>query len=36
MSAVRLAICYAREQGLIRSEFTAEDLFADFTQYVGA
>lgn len=36
MSALRLAIQYAREQGLIRSEFTAEDLFADFTQYVGA
>jgi 4,5-dihydroxyphthalate decarboxylase len=35
LAGVRLALQYAREQDLIRSEMTAEDLFADFTKYVG-
>ncbi|MFF0584564.1 ABC transporter substrate-binding protein [Streptomyces sp. NPDC003781] len=35
LSGVRLAIQYAREQQLIRSSMTAEDLFADYTEYLG-
>ncbi|MEU0447782.1 ABC transporter substrate-binding protein [Streptomyces tendae] len=34
LSGVRLAIQYAREQRLIRSSVTAEDLFADYTEYL--
>lgn len=36
VSALRVAIRYAFEQRLIRSEMTVEELFADFTQYLGA
>ena len=35
VSALRMAIRYAREQRLIQSEVTVEELFADFTQYLG-
>lgn len=36
LSPLRTGIRYAREQGLIRSDVTVEEIFADFTRYVGA
>ncbi len=36
LSPLRVAIRYAREQELIRSDVTVEEIFADFTRYVGA
>ncbi|MGP2438938.1 hypothetical protein [Streptomyces sp. JW3] len=36
LAGVRLAIQYAREQRLIRSAVTPEDLFADYTKYVAS
>jgi 4,5-dihydroxyphthalate decarboxylase len=36
LSPLRVAIRYAREQELIRSDVTAEEIFADFTQWAGA
>ncbi|MFE6483284.1 ABC transporter substrate-binding protein [Streptomyces sp. NPDC057757] len=35
LAGVRLAIQYAREQELIRSEVTVEDLFADYRNFIG-
>jgi 4,5-dihydroxyphthalate decarboxylase len=36
LSPLRVGIRYAREQELIRSDVTVEEIFADFTRYVGA
>ena len=36
LSPLRVALRYAREQELIRSDLTVEEIFADFTRYVGA
>jgi 4,5-dihydroxyphthalate decarboxylase len=36
LSPLRAGIRYAREQELIRSDVTVEEIFSDFTQYVGA
>jgi 4,5-dihydroxyphthalate decarboxylase len=36
LSPLRVAIRYAREQELIRSEVTVDEIFADFTRYVEA
>ncbi|MEV1025698.1 hypothetical protein [Streptomyces sp. NPDC050264] len=35
LATLRTAIRYAREQELITSDLDAEDLFADFTRYIG-
>ena len=35
LSPLRVAIRYAREQDLIRSDVTVEEIFADFTRHVG-
>ncbi|MFJ8754999.1 hypothetical protein ACIREO_37705 [Streptomyces sp. NPDC102441] len=35
LATLRTAIRYAREQGLIKSDLDAADLFADFHRYVG-
>lgn len=35
LSALRVAIRYATEQQLIRSQVTVDEIFADFTQYLG-
>ena len=36
LSPLSVGIRYAREQELIRSDVTVEEIFSDFTQYVGA
>lgn len=36
LSALNVAVRYAREQRLIESDFTAEELLADFTKYLDA
>lgn len=36
LSPLSTGIRYARDQGLIRSDVTVEEIFSDFTQYVGA
>jgi 4,5-dihydroxyphthalate decarboxylase len=36
LSPLRVGIRYAREQGLIRSHVTVEEIFADFWRYAGA
>ena len=36
LSPLRVAIRYAREQELIRSDVTVEEIFADFARHVGA
>ena len=36
LSPLRAAIRYAREQEVIRSEVTVEEIFSDFTKWVGA
>lgn len=36
LAGVRLAIQYAREQQVIRSEVTPETLFADYTKYIAS
>jgi 4,5-dihydroxyphthalate decarboxylase len=36
LSPLRTGIRYAREQELIRSDVTVEEIFSDFTRYVGA
>jgi 4,5-dihydroxyphthalate decarboxylase len=36
LSPLRVAIRYAREQELIRSDVTVEEIFSDVTRYVGA
>jgi 4,5-dihydroxyphthalate decarboxylase len=36
LSPLRAGIRYAREQELIRSDVTVEEIFSDFSRYVGA
>jgi hypothetical protein len=36
LSPLRVGIRYAREQELIRSDVTVEEIFADFWRYAGA